>query len=136
MAAKDAKDEYLDASANARQFNTLRFAELTIFVSVTGALVAVTFSGVASSPDRFVTVALKGLGLAVAALFWILEGRTMLYWRHFVNRAAELEEELGYRQYSTRPKEGVMTGHRAIRSLLALVAALWIVSLVRDVMPA
>lgn len=134
MAAKDLKDEYLDASANARQFLTLRFAELTIFVTVTGALVAVTFSRVASSPELPVTIALKVLGVSVAVVFWILEGRTMLYWRDFVDRAAELEAELGFRQYSTRPKEGWLTSHQAIRALLALAAALWLVALVRDVL--
>jgi hypothetical protein len=34
------RDEYLDASSNARQFNVLRFAELTIFITATGALMA------------------------------------------------------------------------------------------------
>ena len=131
-----AKDEYLDASANARQFLTLRFAELTIFVTVTAALVAVTFSRASSSPDLPVAIALKVLGLSVAVVFWILEGRTMLYWRHFVDRAARLEEELGFRQYSTRPTEGWLTSHRAIRALLALVAALWLVALAREALSA
>jgi hypothetical protein len=136
MAAPEAKDEYFDASANARQFITLRFAELTIFVTVTGALVAATFSRIASPADLPVAIALKVLGLSVVVVFWVLEGRTMLYWRHFVSRAAELEAELGFRQYSTRPQEGWLSSHRAIRALLALVAALWLVALIRDAVPA
>lgn len=136
MTTASAKDEYLDASANARQFNTLRFAELTIFVTVTGALVAVSFSRGTAPAELPVSIAMRVLGLSVAVVFWVLEGRTMLYWHHFVSRAAELEAELGFRQYSTRPREGWLTGHRAVQALLALVAASWLVALVRDLVPA
>ncbi len=37
MAETDLKDEYLDVSDNIRHWNTLRFAELTIYVALTGA---------------------------------------------------------------------------------------------------
>lgn len=53
----------------------------------------------------------------------------MAYWRHFVERAAELEGELGFRQYSTRPPAGRVSSHLAVRVLIGLVAVLWIVSI-------
>jgi len=124
-----ARDEYLDASANARQYITLRFAELTIFMTATGAILAVSFSAVAAPLTREAAVALKLAGLAVAAVFWVLEDRTMAYWRHFVRRAAELEPELGFRQYSTRPAPGRLSSHLAIRALIGLVAIFWVVSI-------
>ena len=136
MAAADAKDEYLDASSNARQFNVLRFAELTIFITATGALLAGTFSRVAAPTGVEATIALKVAGLIVTVVFWILQERTMLYWRHFVARAAELEADLGFRQYSTRPPEGWMGGHRAVRVLFLLTAAFWAVAIVAIPTPA
>ena len=125
-----ARDEYLDASSNARQYITLRFAELTIFMTATGAILAVSFSAVAAPTTPLAAVSLKVAGLLVAAVFWVLETRTMVYWRHFVRRAAELEAELGFRQYSTRPAEGMISSHRAIRALIGFVAVFWLIALV------
>lgn len=129
-ARSGARDEYLDASSNARQYITLRFAELTIFMTATGAILAVSFSAVAAPTSPLAAVSLKIAGLLVAAVFWVLETRTMVYWRHFVHRAAELEAELGFRQYSTRPPEGIVSSHRAIRVLIGFVALFWIVALI------
>ena len=39
MAKGDPKDEYLDVSINQRQFMTLRFAQLTVFLAITGVLI-------------------------------------------------------------------------------------------------
>ncbi len=128
--AGDPKDEYIDASNNARQFQTLRFAELTIYMALTGALVAVTFSKIAAPVDPLATVALKVAGILITLLFWILQERTMLYWRHFVKRAAELEPELGFRQYSTRPSEGWVTSQNAIRALFVVLTVFWLAALV------
>jgi hypothetical protein len=130
------RDEYLDASSNARQFNVLRFAELTIFITATGALLAGSFSRAAAPTTPEVGLALKLAGIAVTVVFWILQERTMLYWRHFVARAAELEAELGFRQYSTRPPEGWMGGHRAVRILFVLTAAFWVAAIVAIPTPA
>jgi hypothetical protein len=123
-------DEYLDASSNARQFNVLRFAELTIFITSTGALLAGTFSRAAGPRSPRSGLALKVAGLVVTGVFWVLQQRTILYWRHFVRRAAELEEILGFRQYSTRPPEGRMPGSRAVNLLFLLSAAFWVVAMI------
>jgi hypothetical protein len=65
----------------------------------------------------------------VTGVFSVLHRRTMIYWRHFVNRAAELEPILGYRQYSTRPREGWMPGSRAVDLLYLVTAAFWLVAI-------
>lgn len=123
------RDEYLDASANARQFNVLRFAELTIFVTATGALLAATFSRAAAPTSPEVALAFKLAGLLVTGVFWALQRRTMIYWRHFVRRAAELEPALGFRQYSSRPGEGWLPGSRAVNLLFIFVAAFWLAAI-------
>jgi hypothetical protein len=48
------KDEYLDASNNARLFQTLRFAELTIFAALTAGLLNALF--VRAVPFRLMLV--------------------------------------------------------------------------------
>ncbi len=124
-----AKDEYLDASSNARQFLVLRFAELTIFMTATGAIMAVAFSKIAAPSVPEAALALKLAGLVVAGVFWVMEGRTMAYWRHFVRRAAELERQLGFSQYSSRPPETFLSSHTAIRALIGSAALFWLLSI-------
>ena len=98
-------------------------------MTTTGAILAVSFSTVAAPTSEAAAIALKVAGLLVAGVFWVLETRTMVYWRHFVARAAELEAELGFRQYSTRPAEGLISSHRAIRALIGAVAVFWVVAI-------
>jgi len=124
------RDEYLDASANARHFQTLRFAQLTVFFAVTGALLATSFTTAAAPSSQLGAISLKIGGLVVTALFLVLQERTMAYWRHFVRRAAELEAGLGYRQYSGRPAEPLITGHRAMELLFVGVGVFWALTLV------
>lgn len=128
--AGDPKDEYIDASNNARLFQTVRFAQLTIFMALTGGLLAVTFSKIAAPTEPLAAAMLKVGGILVTLLFWVLHERTMLYWRHFVARASELEAELGFRQYSSRPPAGLISGNNTMRALYVAMAVFWVVALV------
>ncbi len=128
MDRSDLKDEYLDASDNIRHWNTLRFAELTIYIALTGALLnAITGSSPPLPP--LVGASAKIAGLVVTILFFVLQERTMLYWYSFVHRAAELEKELGFQQYSSRPLAGLITGRNAVRVFFLIMVLLWVVSL-------
>ena len=95
MATSDLKDEYLDASDNIRHWNTLRFAELTIYIALTGALLN-TIIGRSPPLPQAVSIPAKIAGVLVTILFFVLQERTMLYWYNFVERAADLEKELGF----------------------------------------
>ena len=120
------KDEYLDASNNARLFQTLRFAELTVFAALTAGLLNALF--VRSVPlPAYAGAMIKVAGLFIAFLFLILQERTMLYWHHFVDRAAQLEKQLGFKQYSTRPHDGI-SSNNAMRLFFAVVIIMWIAS--------
>ncbi|HSR33295.1 MAG TPA: hypothetical protein VLY63_22245, partial [Anaerolineae bacterium] len=114
MDKTDLKDEYLDASDNIRHWNTLRFAELTIYIALTGALLNAILGKSPPLPP-LVSAPAKIAGLVVTVLFFVLQERTMLYWYSFIHRAAELEKELGFQQYSTRPPAGIITGRNAMR---------------------
>jgi hypothetical protein len=129
MANGDLKDEYLDASANQRQFQTLRFAQITVFIAITGFLINLLFNASIPVPT-LERLALKTGGLLVTFLFWIHQERVMAYWNHFVQRAAELEKELGFRQYSTRPRAGIVSSFKAMRLFFIVFALFWTVALV------
>jgi hypothetical protein len=125
MPKGDLKDEYLDASANQRQFMTMRFAQLTVFLAISGFLVNIIFSESFVLP-KYGDVVLKLGGLIVALLFWVHQERTMAYWNHFVQRAAELEKELGFNQYRSRPSAGLISSFKAMQAFYAIIVLFWI----------
>lgn len=129
MSDGNPKDEYLDASSNQRQFQTIRFAQLTVYLALTGFLLNILFSGSASATS-FVRTLLQVGGLITTLLFWIHQERTMAYWNHFVHRAAELEKELGFKQYSTRPPAGIISSFKAMRLFFIILTLFWASSFV------
>jgi len=124
MAAGNPKDEYLDASSNARQFQTIRFAQLTVYLALMGFILNLLF-GESSSVTRLVSSLLQSGGLITTLLFWVHQERTMTYWNHFVQRAAELEEELGFQQYRTRPPTGIISSFKAMRLFFLILTLFW-----------
>jgi hypothetical protein len=96
-------EEYKDVSNNVRHYGTMRFAQLTLFVAISGALIVLAFKPLAEvsyGPRRGIRIA----GLVITAVFWILEQRSTVYWIRFKERALYLEEKLGYDQYHMRPR--------------------------------
>ena len=129
MPSGSPKDEYLDASNNQRQFQSIRFAQLTVFLAITGVLLNLIF-GASASPSPTRAILMKAGGLIITLLFWVQQERTMTYWTHFVRRAAELEEELGFKQYSTRPPSGLFSSFKAMRLFFILLTLFWIASMI------
>ena len=127
MAKGNPKDEYLDASSNARQYQTIRFAQLTVYIALIGFIFNLLFSGSSTVTSLVRTMLLAG-GLISTLLFWVHQERTMAYWNNFVNRAAELEEELGFKQYRTRPPSGLISSFKAMRLFFLILSVFWISS--------
>jgi dipeptide/tripeptide permease len=120
--------EYFDTSANMRQYANMRFAQLTLTVAATGALIATLAGHDKPVSDDLATV-LKTVGVIVALVFWVMEERAADYWHHFANRAVSLEQVLGFEQYSRRPVQKLFTATNAARLLYFGVLALWAVAL-------
>jgi hypothetical protein len=101
---EDHREEYKDVSANMRMYVGLRFAVLTIFVALTGALMTVTlarqggFTGGGTAPLEAPLI-LKIAGASAALLMWLLGERATTYYRALRKRAERLEDLLGYEQY-------------------------------------
>jgi hypothetical protein len=91
-------------------------------------LLNLLFGEPSSLPD-FARIVLKAGGLITTLLFWIHQERTMIYWNHFVGRAAELEEGLGFKQYSTRPRAGLLSSFKAMRLFFIILTFFWASSL-------
>lgn len=129
MAHGSPQDEYSHASENIRHYQTTRFTLLTVFIAISAGILTVLSATATTSPG-ILPLLLKLAGLATTFLFWILQERTMLYWRHFVRRAAELEGSLGYQLYRSRPKPGILSSTNAIRVFFLILALFWVAALV------
>jgi hypothetical protein len=77
-----------------------------------------------------VRTALEVVGLGIALLLGVVQERTMAYWKHFMDRAVELEGELGFKQYSTRPSAGLLSSTNAMRGFFLGFALFWLISLI------
>ena len=129
MPRGDPKDEYKDLSDNMRNYVNVRFAQLTLFVAITAALVTIAFTSEPPVSDsmRFV---LKIGGIITTVVFAIMEERAADYWHHYRRRAVELERELGYKQYSTRPARRIMSATNAVRVFYICVFLFWLATLI------
>ena len=129
MSDENLKDEYLDTSNNVRHFQTIRFAQMTIFIAITGGILNILF-GRTEPLSAYATIVIKLSGFLISVLYMILHERTMLYWRHFVKRSAQIEEKLGYKQYSSRPPAGFFSGTNTMRMFYIVITLFWLAALV------
>ncbi len=121
-------EEYKDLSANMRQYASMRFAQLTLFIAMTAGLFNLLF-GSNSTISGLPRDIFKSVGILIAIAFWVMEERAADYWHHFRRRAVELESELGYRQYTTRPVRNFISATNAVRLLYGVVVIFWLISL-------
>lgn len=123
----DPKDEYLEVGANMRQFGNIRFSQMTLFVALTGGLLAVLLQNATLSDMAEIT--LKIGGAIFTFLFWIMDARAMAYWNHYRERGIELEKKLGFKQYSTSPARKFFSATNAFRLLYLVIFIYWIITI-------
>ena len=123
------KDEYLDVSHNMRTYINMRFAQLTLFIAITAALLNVIY-GKDNGLLQNIYIALKFGGLLSAFIFLIMEIRAADFFHHYKRRAIELEESLGYKQYTLRPEKKVFTATNAVYLLIGAVFIFWVIVLI------
>ena len=121
-------DEYKEASSNMRTYTNMRFAQLTLFIAITGILINVLFvqdSGT-TCPFQF---AMKIGGLIVGVVFLLMEERASDFFHHYKKRAIELEGQLGFQQYINRPERKLITATNGVRILFVADIIFWITAL-------
>jgi hypothetical protein len=123
------EEEYKHASENIRHFQSARFSLLTVFIAISAGLLSVLAATSSTSPG-YLGLAIKAIGLLTTLLFGILMERTMLFWRHFVRRAIQLEETLDYQLYRTSPHGRLFTGTNAMRGFFVILGIFWLASMI------
>lgn len=122
-------NEYLEAGRNMRQFGNIRFAQLTLFVTMTAVILAAVLQTSPAVSDS-ARLLLKFTGLLVVVVFWLMDQRAMDYWHHYRHRAIELEAALGYEQYTSCPAHALLSATNAVRLLYLGICAMWSVLIV------
>jgi hypothetical protein len=133
----DLKDEYLDIGENLRFYGNLRFAQLTLFFAVTGAIIAALFTINPPLPSQ-VRFLLKWVGLAMTILFWLMEKSSSWFWVYYVERAQVIEKVLGYYQYTGRnPKIRkqywiwkCLNATNAVRGIFLVMFVFWLIMII------
>jgi dipeptide/tripeptide permease len=130
MASHDSfEKEYLDVSTNMRHYANMRFAQLTLALAATGALVNSAFGRDKPIPREALAM-LEVFGIIFIVVFWIMEERSADYWHRFARRAEQLECILGFEQYKRRPSKKIITATNAVRALYSTIILGWSLVLV------
>ncbi|MGA2446873.1 MAG: hypothetical protein ABSG50_15780 [Opitutaceae bacterium] len=127
-----AEREYAEVGLNMRHYGNMHFAELTIFFAVNGVMLWSVAEKGASMP-KVEVISTEIAGLILCFLFLQMALRVCDNWDKFLARAQELEKILSFRQYAVRPRERLFNNRRAINSIYAVVALLWLANLVPSV---
>lgn len=129
MSAKESEQtEYIDVSNNLQHWNTLPFAELTIFITITGTMMNVVIGGSTPLPQVIFRL-VKASGFLAMLLFLVLQKRTMTWWYRFVIRTVEREEVRGFDQYCHKPQSHSLTGRIDMRIFFIMIIIFWFFSI-------
>ena len=121
--------EYSEVCTSIRHYSGLRFAVFSVFFAVTGGILTIAYS----QTNVALTVRLEILGLLAVTTFWFFEERIIAIANHFLQRASELEKELGFKAWSTRPLYSFIPFMKtaiATRLIYLAVAIFWATSLI------
>jgi hypothetical protein len=119
--------EYSELGANMRHYSELRFTRLTVFLLASGGLLGAQFAGAGRDSAAIV---IPVLGIVLTVGFWRMVFMMGRYYWHFRTRAAALEGELSYQQYTTLPPQRGPGTSFVIGVLFVCFLLLWLVFLV------
>ena len=122
-------EEYKCVSAFMRQYATLRFYQLALLLGTTGSIVtALSSQAVRASAMRVEMLKFGALIVSLALL--VMEFRSSTYWQAMRDRANELALALRFQCLPVSSRWSPLTTSGVGFYLHALVAVLWVVSLV------
>jgi hypothetical protein len=123
------RHEYAEVNLNFRHYSALRFAILTVFFAILGAISMVAF-GLTSNTSPMITRIAKIGGLLITSLFFVYEFVIQKYIRHFGDMAQNLEEKLGYQQLTKRPRDKtIRLQYLATYAFYFVLFCTWLLSL-------
>lgn len=115
--------EYLDVSRNMRLYINMRFAQLTLFVAITAALLKPLLQETPMS--QHLCIILKIGGVIATIAFLIMEERAADFFHYFKNKAMAIEKVLGFSQYRDRPQRRFISATNAVRAIFASLITFW-----------
>jgi hypothetical protein len=141
VAERDAgpEKEYQEAASAMRHYGTIQFAALTVFIAITGGLIALLYSKSTDIPIPIRFAIMFG-GLLISIFFFLIELSNSYHWSHVARRAGELETEvLNYKLYSSLPGSSMFKMFRPFLSgglfiLYITVAVFWLLLLAGVIM--
>jgi hypothetical protein len=119
-------DEYKEASLNWRYYGEVRFKQLTVFLTATGALGAALFSKASEANPSKVKPFIVFLGLAITAAFFVLEERATYYRRAYMYILRSLEGHLEFRQYACTRNPLILRSRFVYRGVFSIIAGIWL----------
>ena len=128
--AKDSDQEYAEVCLMIRRYLGLRFGMRTLFLAILVGLAVIGF-GIIPQQSLLVKTVAKAFGLATAGFFWVSEKTAARYMSHLQERAAQLEEALGYRLWSGMPKSAhwLLKAGFVIPFVYASIGLFWVYAL-------
>jgi len=112
-----------------RHWNSIRFGQMTVFIALIAGILSALYQSSLVFPD-FVRLALKAGGVIFTVIFWSLDYREILYFRHFRTRAVELEKKIGFKQFSEHPSAKIINSSRLTGIMYFFVLAFWIATFI------
>lgn len=124
------KHEYDQACESMKEYAKMRFSQLTLFIAITAALLTILFS-YAIDFTYWPKIIIKLGGLMITFVFFVMEYRSTLHWKHYKKRADWLEKnKLGYELHSTRPGASIISATVAVFFLYLFLIALWLLFII------
>lgn len=120
-----ALEEYKEVGTNLRHYGNMRFAQLTLFVAISGGLLAAIFAK-DSSLSFCQKVVVEFLGLLLAAAFFVIEKSAIQWWNRYYDRAKALENILGMRQYSLHRPLRFINATNAVLLIYSVAGCVWL----------
>jgi len=120
----DKKHEHHSIAESIRHWERLRWVSITVFLVISGGAFQGYSTWDGGMPPIFRTF-LAGLGLMITFIFWIQDERIVAYWKSFMERAREIEEDLEIKVFGVTPKRGLFSAGTAVRLLYLLFFATW-----------
>lgn len=127
------RQEYAEVNQNLRHYGNMRFAQLTIFIALTGGLIVFVFTKLYPVSQLEIIIAFEVLGIFISIMFLIIERSSTMKWIGFKERSNDLEKLLNYRQLTEPTYRGKWNATRAIKSLYKGVIVFWSVALVYQI---
>ena len=120
-------EEYKEVGTNLRHYGNMRFAQLTLFVAISGGLLAAILPKILVC--HFVKKSLLSFWFIVCSRIFVIEKSAIQWWNRYYDRAKALENILGMRQYSCIDRLGLLTQPTQCSSSIRLPGCVWFRSL-------